>query len=238
MALLRVDSLTVRVGTGGALAVRDVSFAMEAGERLAVVGRSGAGKSVLGTGVAGLLRAPLRVESGTVTLNGQPVVRRSVFYLFQNPGAALSPCVPIVDQVRRAAGGRGEARQVAMEALATVGLEGAAQRYPFQLSGGMRQRVLMAMALAMRPLLLIADEPTTGQDPVTQSEILECLDRSLLGTGAALLFITHDVRAAARMCPRAMVMDRGEVAACSTWAGLKGSAAGAELVQAIRSLGR
>lgn len=247
MALVVVDSLTVQAGEGRAAAVREVSFALEAGERMAIVGRSGAGKTVVAMAVAGLLRPPLGVTGGRIIWNGRdpggstPATRREVFYLFQNPGTALSPCVAVQAQVERAVGtrDRGERKRRAREALATVGLEGVASQYPFQLSGGMRQRVLMAMALAMRPLLVIADEPTTGQDPVTQSEILECLDGSLQATGAALLFITHDVRAAARTCPRALVLDGGKVVACSTWEGLgAGSAAGAELVQAVRRLGQ
>jgi peptide/nickel transport system ATP-binding protein len=240
MALLEVESLSIRAGQSGHRPVRNVSFNLEAGERLAIIGRSGAGKSVLATAIAGLLRPPLQVESGEVRMKGKLLVGKnaSVFYLFQNPGAALSPCIRIVDQVKRTVASGVNALDVAEEALATVGLRNAARQYPFQLSGGMRQRVLIAMALVIRPMVLIADEPTTGQDPVTQAEILDCLDRSLLATGAALLFITHDVRAAARMCPRALVMDRGQMGACSTWGSLGDSHAGEELFQAIRRLGQ
>jgi len=231
MPLLEVNSLTIHAGEVTPL--REVSFQLAAGERLAIIGRSGAGKSVLSAAIAGLLKPPLCIESGRMLLNGR------CLYLLQHPGSALSPCLSIRDQVRRVAKlhSRVEFRAVADEALATVGLSDAAAKYPHQLSGGMRQRVLIAMALVIRPQLLIADEPTTGQDPVTQAEILNCLDRSLLQTGAALLFITHDLRAAARMCPRALMLDRGEVTACSTWDLIgKCGPRSEELVRAVRSL--
>lgn len=240
MPLLEVNALTIRAGE--VTPVREVSFQLAAGERLAIIGRSGAGKSVLGAAIAGLLKPPLFTQSGQILLNGRSLaneVTPDVFYLFQNPGSALSPCLSIRDQVRRVAKlrSRAEFRTAAEEALASVGLSDAAAKFPHQLSGGMRQRVLIAMALVVRPQLLIADEPTTGQDPVTQAGMLDCIDRSLLQTGAALLFITHDLRAAARMCPRALMLDRGEVTACSRWDSLGAcSPQSEELVRAVRSL--
>lgn len=242
MALLEVDRLSIRVGDRDVFPVQDVCFSLNAGERLSIIGRSGAGKSVLGAAIAGLLRPPLRIDSGGVIMDGHRLgdeARRSVYYVFQNPGTALSPCLSIGHQVQRAAvrQDRTNSRELAAQALAAVGLEAAAGQFPYQLSGGMRQRVLIAMALVIRPSLLIADEPTTGQDPVTQAEILGCLDRSLAATGAALLFITHDVRAAARMCSRTLVMDRGRLVSASSWQAVgQSSPEGAELVQVIRSL--
>jgi ABC-type glutathione transport system ATPase component len=227
--LLEVDSLSVCAGETGSVPISGVSFQLGERERLAVVGRSGAGKSVLATAVAGLLRPPLRIDAGSIRWGGE----KSIFYLFQDPGSALSPCIRIRDQVRRAG-----SHQAPDDALAEVGLAQASQLFPHELSGGMRQRVLIAMALVRRPMLLIADEPTTGLDPVTQSEVLDSLDRLLDRTRAALLFITHDVRAAARMCPRALVLDRGRVAACSKWNRLATDCSpGSELVRVVRSLG-
>lgn len=226
--MLNVDSLCVRAGE--CTLVRDVSFALGPSERLAIVGRSGAGKSVLAKAIAGLLPPPVRIASGRAALQGNS------FYLPQIAGSVLSPCVRIVDQVARVAG---STVHQAQEALRSVGLREASRQFPFQLSGGMRQRVLIAMALVIRPALLIADEPTTGQDPVTQRDILACLDSLLVDTGAAMLFITHDVRAAAQMCPRALVLSQGHVAGCAPWEHLAGScAAGGELVTAVRTLGK
>ena len=230
MASLRVESLSVSLGETGRRLLDQVSFALPAGQRRALIGRSGSGKSLLASSLTGLLRPPLTVCGGKILLDGADLLGASgagfrehrglsVFHLLQNSGSALSPCLRIRRQVRRAAEIRDPrtAGERAVEALGTVGLAAHAERYPFELSGGMRQRVLLAMALAMEPSVLIADEVTTGLDPVTQSEILDCLDHALRASGASLLLVTHDLRAAARLCPRAILLDRGRVVAESDW---------------------
>jgi ABC-type glutathione transport system ATPase component len=115
-------------------------------------------------------------------------------------------------------------------------LSTAADRYPFELSGGMRQRALAAMALVLQPRLLIADEPTTGLDPQTQREALSCIDLLLHRTGASLLFITHDLRAASVLCPSAIVLDRGSVAAEGSWEQLWSDGTAREFLGAARGL--
>lgn len=250
MQRLVVDNLTVRVGPGGPALLDGLSFRLAAGERRALVGRSGAGKSLIAAAILRLLPAPLVVDGGRIELNGTDLLRldakamreqrgRGVFWLFQSTGSALNPCVDVQTHVRRAAahGGAAGAEPAAREALEAVGLPAAARKYPFELSGGMRQRVLIAMAMVLEPQVFIADEPTTGLDPVTQREVLAALNALLERTGAALLFITHDMRAAAVLCGDAIVLDRGRVAAEGRWEGLRdcGDAAGA-LVDAARGV--
>ena len=252
MQRLVVDNLTVRVGPDGPALLRDVSFALGHGERRALVGRSGAGKSLIAATILRLLPAPLVAVSGSVLLSGMDLLRldsrsmrehrgRGVFWLFQSTGSALNPCMDVQTHVRRAAAHQGTSGtdQAAATAINAVGLSAAARKYPFELSGGMRQRVLIAMAMVLEPQVLIADEPTTGLDPITQGEVLSGLNTLLQRTGASLLFITHDMRAAGVLCSDAIVLDRGAVAAAGPWQTLadRGSAA-RELVDAARKVER
>jgi ABC-type glutathione transport system ATPase component len=158
--------------------------------------------------------------------------------MFQSPGSALNPCVTLRTLIRRACQRRGRdgVTERADQALAELGLFAAADRYPFELSGGMRQRALAAMALVLQPRLLIADEPTTGLDPETQREALSSIDLLLHRTGASLLFITHDLRAAGALCPGAIVLDRGAVVAEGSWEQLWADAAACRFLEAARSL--
>lgn len=234
MANLIVKGLSVRAGPAGTQLLRDVSFSLAAGERRALVGRSGAGKSLVATSLIRLLRPPLVVTGGRAILDGRDLLsldQRSmraqrgtgIFLLFQSPGSALNPCWDLRTLVTRAAERRRreDAPRRAEQALLEVGLAEAADRYPFELSGGMRQRVLVAMALVLQPRLLIADEPTTGLDPQTQNEVLSSMDMLLNRTGASLLFITHDLRSAGVLCPDAIVIDRGSVVAEGSWEALR-----------------
>ncbi|MBK9169022.1 MAG: ABC transporter ATP-binding protein [Bryobacterales bacterium] len=248
MGRLIVEGLSVTVGPGGPRLLDNVSFQVADGQRRALVGRSGSGKSLIAASVMRLLRPPVVASAGRVLLDGtdlllldREAVRgqrgQGVFLLFQSPGSALNPCVTVEVQVRRAAARRdaATANERADEALATVGLREAARHYPFELSGGMRQRVLIAMALVLEPRVLIADEPTTGLDPLTQAEVLAGIDAFLRRTGASLLFITHDLRAAGVLCQGAVVLDQGKVVAEGSWDALRGSGTAADaLVDAAR----
>lgn len=250
MANLLVEELSVQAGSGGPRLLREVSFSLAAGERRALVGRSGAGKSLVAASLIRLLRPPLVVTGGRAVLDGVDLLsldpRRmraqrgtGIFLLFQSPGSALNPCWDIRTMVTQAAERRGrkDAARRADQALLEVGLAGAARRYPFELSGGMRQRVLIAMALALQPRLLIADEPTTGLDPQTQNEVLSAMDMLLKRTGASLLFITHDLRAAGVLCPAAFVLDRGGIVAEGPWDALRSAAGAARgFLKSARSL--
>lgn len=247
---IAVEALTVGVNNRGPRLLHEVSFRLAEGERKALVGRSGSGKSLIAASVMRLLRPPLTVRGGRVLLDGvdlfqlDPKAMRSqrgpgIFLLFQSPGSALNPCAKVRSQVLRVAGRRHgrQAEQRSEEALAAVGLQEAASQYPFELSGGMRQRVLIAMAMVLEPRVLIADEPTTGLDPLTQQEVLTGIDALLSRTGASLLFITHDLRAAGVLCRDAIVLDQGVVVAEGTWEQLRlaGDAATA-ILNAARSV--
>jgi peptide/nickel transport system ATP-binding protein len=231
-ALLSVRELRVSFPTeqGLACAVDGVSFDLAPGEVLAVVGESGSGKSVAMTSLLGLVAAPqVRVE-GSVRLRGRELLGlparelqalrgREIAYVFQDPMTALTPVHPIgwqiVEQLRAHTDlGRAAARARAVELLAAVGLPSPAQqaaRYPHQLSGGMRQRAVIAMALSCNPAVLIADEPTTALDVTVQAQILELLHRLREDFGSAIVLITHDLGVVAELADRALVMYAGRV---------------------------
>ncbi len=249
MARLTVEGLTVSAGSRGPELLNDVSFALEAGQRRALVGRSGAGKSLVAASLIRLLRPPLLVTAGKMVLDGLDLLsldERSmrtqrgtgIFLLFQSSGSALNPCLTLRAAVTRAAVRRSaeDAPRRGDEALAALGLAGAVHRYPFELSGGMRQRALVAMAMALEPRLLVADEVTTGLDPLTQRETLASIDLLLEKTKASLLFITHDLRAAGALCQDAIVLDRGRVVAEGSWDALRRNEAASPFLDAARSL--
>jgi peptide/nickel transport system ATP-binding protein len=239
--LLRVANLRIAAGSGAAL-VEDVSFQMARGDRLALIGPSGAGKSLLGHAIAGLLRPPLRVTSGEIQLApSRANLGRPAFVVFQNPGAALNPCVRISEQLRRIAvrAGRVPGESAAEMALQKSGLSAnAGDLFPFQMSGGMKQRVVFAAALLQSPALLITDEVTTGLDPLSRRGFRSGLHAFLKETGAALLFISHDLCLAAEVCPEALMLDRGRVIAYGPWSVLGAQhPAARELVSAASALG-
>ena len=227
--VLRAEGLAIsaRLGAGAVVEVlRDVTFALPAGRVLGLVGESGAGKSMLGRAVAGDLPAGFGVSAGRLLFDGAPLpppgarralLGREIAFVPQEPMAALDPVMPIAGQFGEHLARLGvprAARQDRMRvALAEVGLRDPAEvlrRYPFQLSGGMCQRVLLAMAFASNPRLLVADEPTTALDVGTQAVVAGLLRRLQRDHGTAVLFITHDLRLAETLCDELLVLHAGD----------------------------
>jgi oligopeptide/dipeptide ABC transporter ATP-binding protein len=232
MALLEARDLHVsfRTEDGVVQAVRGVSLAVEPGETLGLVGESGSGKSVTALTLLGLTRTPNATVSGTVLLDGVDVLKLSpdelhairgkrIAVIFQDPLSSLHPFYrvgwQIVEAIRaheHVSSRAGRAR--AIEALREVGIPGPAQRvdaYPHELSGGMRQRVMIAMALALDPDVLIADEPTTALDVTVQAQILELIEQLQAEHGTAVILITHDLGVVAEVADRVLVMYAGRV---------------------------
>ncbi|MBI1735920.1 MAG: ABC transporter ATP-binding protein [Candidatus Rokubacteria bacterium] len=230
--LLRVEDLTVHFHTdeGAVEAVDHAAFDVRPGEVFGLVGESGSGKSVTALTILRLLRPPARIVSGRVVFEGRDLVALAenqmrairgsrISMVFQNPRTSLNPVLPVGVQLERlfrlhtGASGR-EARARALEMLRAAGIaevERRAGQYPHQLSGGMCQRVMIAMALAPGPRLLIADEPTTGLDVSIAAQILELLRDLGRRTGAAILLITHDLGVVAEQCDRVAVMHAGQI---------------------------
>ncbi|MEA1263761.1 ABC transporter ATP-binding protein [Microbacterium sp. STF-2] len=231
MSILDVSGLTVRSGAG--TLVRDVSFSLAPGERLGLIGESGSGKSLTSLAVTGLLPDALSA-SGSVLLDGHQVIdardadlrplRGPVAQIvFQEPLTALDPLMKVGRQIaeplRRHLGLRGaELRSAVAAALDEVALSDAriARAYPHELSGGQRQRVAIAVALAARPQLLIADEPTTALDVTVQDGVLALMERLVDERGMALLFISHDLAVVSRMVDRIVVLRDGLVVEAGT----------------------
>jgi peptide/nickel transport system ATP-binding protein len=230
--VLSVRDLEVAFPTrrGTLVAVDGVSFDIAAGEVLGVVGESGAGKSLTGAAVIGLIEPPGRIMAGEVRLSGQRIdnlraedmrrVRgRRIGMVFQDPLTSLNPLYRIGDQIvetiRTHAGvGEGEARERAIALLQEAGIQGARERidsYPHEFSGGMRQRVVLALALCAEPELLIADEPTTALDVSIQAQIIALLKRLCRERGTAVMLITHDMGVIAEMADRVAVMYAGRI---------------------------
>jgi peptide/nickel transport system ATP-binding protein/oligopeptide transport system ATP-binding protein len=231
--LLKVENLTVefRTDDGTTKAVDGVNFAIRRGEILGLVGESGSGKSVSSLAIMGLLPSRVAwVKEGRILFDGQDLLRISeaerrrlrggrIGMIFQEPLTALNPVFTIGHQL--IAGilaheriTKREARGRAIELLKMVGIADPAKNvdaYPFQMSGGMRQRVLIAMALASGPDLLIADEPTTALDVTIQAQILDLLREIRRKTGIAILFITHDLAVISELCDSVAVLYAGEV---------------------------
>jgi peptide/nickel transport system ATP-binding protein len=227
--LLRVDGLRVTV-SGGAEAVRGVSFAVRRGETVGLVGESGSGKSLTCRAVLGLLAPGCARSAGTIELGGEDLtalgrrgwdaVRGSrVGVVFQDPASYLNPSIPVGRQLAETLrvhtkAGRAEAHRRAVELFASVGLrepEAVYRRYPHELSGGMAQRVLIAIALSGDPDLLIADEATSALDVLVQAEVLALLRTLAEERGLALLLVTHDLAVVAEVCDRVLVCYRGEL---------------------------
>jgi peptide/nickel transport system ATP-binding protein len=230
--LLRVEHLRVEVPTrrGTLVAVDDVSFDIAPGEVLGVVGESGAGKSLTGAAIIGLLEPPLRIAGGRIALGGARIdnlpyeaMRRirgkEIGAIFQDPLTSLNPLYAIghqlVETIRTHLDlGPTEARARAMSLLREVGISGADERfdhYPHQFSGGMRQRVVIALALAANPRLIIADEPTTALDVSIQAQIIALLKRLGRDHGTAIMLVTHDMGVIAETAHRVAVMYAGRI---------------------------
>ena len=229
---LAVEDLSVefRTRSGTVKVLERVGFAVDKGETVALVGESGSGKSVTAFAVMGILDAAGRVTSGTAMFGGSDLLAlperelaelrgRELSMIFQNPRAALNPIRRVGDQIadvliRHGGATRAKAPDLAIEMLKKVRIpdpERRAKAYPFELSGGMCQRVMIAIAIACRPSLLIADEPTTGLDVTTQAVIMDLIAELARETGTATLFITHDLTLAAEYCDRIVVMHAGHI---------------------------
>ncbi len=259
--LLDVQALSValpasRAAGGAALLLDGVSFSLRAGERVAVVGGSGAGKSMLALALMGLLREPLAVCGGRILWRGRDLLAvsaaerhalrgRGLFLVFQSPGSLLDPLLSVGRQLAQCARRAGFAAASIAEgvdaALRRVGLDADVKRlHAHQFSGGMKQRVLLAMALLLEPQLLIADEPTSGLDDDSAAGVFEALEAARAATACALLLITHDLRLVRSHADRVVVLERGrvvEVAMTGPFFAAPASAAGRALCDAALYLG-
>jgi peptide/nickel transport system ATP-binding protein len=233
MALLEVEDLSVvfaRRGERPFIAVDKVSFAVEPGATIGLVGESGCGKSVTSLAIMGLLPKRGNRVTGRVLFEGTDLLRltdnqmrdrrgRDIGMIFQDPLSSLNPVIPIGLQVaevlqRHRGQDRKESERNARDLLDAVGIPDPARRlkeYPHQISGGMRQRALIAIALACQPRLLIADEPTTALDVTIQAQILTLLKQLVDDTGTALIMITHDLGVVAGLCDEVNVLYAGKV---------------------------
>jgi peptide/nickel transport system ATP-binding protein len=233
MSLLQVQNLIVEFpGRRGTLrALDDISFDIAPGEILGVVGESGAGKSLTGASIIGLLEPPGRIASGQIMLEGQRIdnltsdqmrhIRgRKIGAIFQDPLTSLNPLYTVGRQLIETIQAHlpvdaAEAKRRAIGLLEDTGIPAAAERiehYPHQFSGGMRQRVVIALALAAEPKLVVADEPTTALDVSIQAQIIQLLKRVCRDRGAAVMLITHDMGVIAETCDRVAVMYAGRIA--------------------------
>ena len=230
--LLEVDRLRVEFPTrrGTLLALDDVSFSIAPGEILGVVGESGAGKSLTGAAIIGLLEPPGRIAAGEIRLEGRRIdnlganemrrIRgRQIGAIFQDPLTSLNPLYTVGQQLVETIRthlpmSAAQARERAIDLLRQTGIpapEARIDQYPHQFSGGMRQRVVIALALAAEPRLIVADEPTTALDVSIQAQIIALLRRLARGHGAAVMLVTHDMGVIAETCDRVAVMYAGRV---------------------------
>ena len=231
--LLQVKDLVVEFRTrrGTLRALDQVSFEIAPGEVLGVVGESGAGKSLTGAAIIGLIEPPGRIASGEIVLQGQRIDQldaeqmrhirgRKIGAIFQDPLTSLNPLYTVGRQIAETIVTHlpltwSQARERAIELLESTGIPAARERidhYPHQFSGGMRQRVVIALALAAEPRLIVADEPTTALDVSIQAQIIDLLKRLCREQGAAVMLITHDMGVIAETADRVVVMYAGRVA--------------------------
>jgi peptide/nickel transport system ATP-binding protein len=230
--LLKVENLRIALASGGTTfdATESVSFEIGRGEAFGLVGESGCGKSITALAVMGLLRRPLSLAGGRIVLDGAEIqnapaaeMRRlrgkRIAMIFQEPMTALNPLSPVGRQIAEMfvlheGASWSEAMDRAEDALRQVRVPSPERRirdYPHQLSGGMRQRVMIAIALACRPELLVADEPTTALDVTVQAEIIDLMAELCAAKGTAILMISHDLGLVANMCRRVAVMYAGRI---------------------------
>lgn len=233
MALLEVDNLRVSFKTDDGLvrAVNGLSYSVDGGATLGIVGESGSGKSVNALSIMRLIPIPPgRIEGGTIKLRGENLLGKSeaemrkirgkeVAMIFQDPMTSLNPVLTIGDQIMEAiqlhlAMPKKEALEKTIDMLRLVRIPSAEKRvrdYPHQFSGGMRQRVMIAMALSCDPAVLIADEPTTALDVTIQAQIIELMNEMQRRTGSAIILITHDLGVVAETCKNVLVMYAGNM---------------------------
>ena len=228
--LLEIENLTVGFPTrdGTVLGVDGLTLNVGSHERLGVVGESGSGKSVMGLAILGMVLPPGRIMGGSVRWRGEDVLDeavanrvrgREIAMIFQDPMVSLNPLKTVGAQLRellrhRAGLDRASVRRRSMELLDMVGIANPGERlksYAYELSGGLRQRVMIATALACEPTLLIADEPTTGLDVTIQDQILTLLHDLSTELGMSVLMITHDLGVVAQFCDRVQVMYAGRI---------------------------
>ncbi len=232
---IKNERLSFFTPAGEVKALNDVSMTLREGEVLGIVGESGSGKSVTSYSLMGITPEPGRIIGGSVEFNGHRIDRMSekemrkirgseVSMIFQDPMTSLNPVYTVGNQIEEAIllhtdKTRREAKLRAVELLRLVGInepEKRVRQYPHELSGGMRQRVMIAMALACEPKLLIADEPTTALDVTIQAQILELIMELKEKLGMAVILITHDLGIVSSMCDRIAVMYAGKVIECGT----------------------
>lgn len=239
MALLEVNDLKTSFHTRNGIvrAVDGVSFTLERGETLGIVGESGSGKSVTCYSILGLIpQPPGRIEAGTAVFDGttdllscgskalQKIRGRRISMIFQDPMTSLNPYLRVSTQLIEAVlmhekVDKREALERAIQAMREVGIAEAEARihfYPHEFSGGMRQRVMIAMAMITHPDILIADEPTTALDVTVQAQILELIRQRRAANNSAVILVTHDLGVVAGMCDRVMVMYAGKVVETGT----------------------
>ncbi len=230
--LLEVSGITTSFKTANGFlpAIEDVSFAIEKGETLGIVGESGCGKSVTSLSIMQLLTANGKIESGSIKFDGKELVGlkdgdmrkirgNDIAMIFQEPMTSLNPVHKIGRQIGESLRihknyNNAQAQEKAVELLQLVGIpraEEIVEEYPHRLSGGMRQRVMIAIAMACNPKLLIADEPTTALDVTIQAQILDLMRKLKVELDMAILLITHDLGVVAEMCDRVVVMYAGKV---------------------------
>ena len=231
-SLLSVDELTVQFTTEDGIvhAVDGVSFDLQPGEILGIVGESGSGKSVTAQTLMGLTRSPNATITGSVRFHGTDLVKaseedlqsvrgREISMVFQDPMTSLNPVYKVGDQIVEQIEAhkdipKDEAKQRAVELLASVGIPNADKRvddYPYEFSGGMRQRAMIAMALALEPRILIADEPTTALDVTIQAQIMSLIQQLNEERGLSVILITHDLGVIAEVADRVLVMYAAQI---------------------------
>ncbi len=228
--LLEVDGLTLRIGASGRTVVNNVSFSVSPGEIVGIVGESGSGKTLAARAVMGFIPPAVRLISGSIRFDGEEVTTMApkrlrairgakVGMVFQEPMTSLNPSMLIGRQLEEGlalhrkldANGR---RELILDMLRRVGIrdpEGAFNAYPHQYSGGMRQRIMLASVMLLKPALLLADEPTTALDAVVQRDVMELMVDLTKENGTAVLLISHDLGMVARYCSRIVVMCQGDV---------------------------
>ncbi len=236
--LLAIENLLVSFRTylGKVKAVRDVSFSVGYGETVAIVGESGCGKSVTAQAIMGLIPSPPgKIDGGKISFEGCDLLAKSrgemegirgkeIGMIFQDPMTSLNPTMRVGKQImegliKHRGLSKTQARAQAIEMLSLVGISDPEKRvdqYPHEFSGGMRQRAIIAIALACRPKLLIADEPTTALDVTIQAQILELMKSIQKKTDTSIILITHDLGIVAGMCDRVLVMYGGEIVETGT----------------------
>jgi oligopeptide/dipeptide ABC transporter ATP-binding protein len=231
-AILEVRDLRVTVGTHRRrlVAVDGISFAAARGQALGLVGESGSGKSLTLRAILGLLPSGVEVTAGSIVYDGTDLVQRSaaqmnavrgaqIGMIFQEPMSALNPVMPVLDQIAEGplahlGLGRKAAQRRALELMERVGIPDAAKRgraYPHEFSGGMRQRVMIAIALSCDPALILCDEPTTALDVTVQDQILALLQELMDELHVSIVYVSHDLAVVAQLCDRVAVMYAGRL---------------------------